>query len=462
MQNHIRLEETIVALATANQPAGLGVIRVSGPRAIEVVELYFRAKHGEKSLKDYPSYRFCHGWLEQKQQPIDEVLIVIMRAPRSYTAEDVVEIHCHGSPLVCKTILDLLLQQEVRLANPGEFTQRAFLNGRLDLTQAEAIADLIHADSRAGMQVAVQQLRGKLFQQIQQIQEQIIQIASLVEAWIEFPEEEETFTHREDCLARLQQICAALELLLQNAKKGKFLRNGVCVALIGKPNVGKSSLLNALLQENRAIVTDIPGTTRDVIEEAIEIQGLAFRLLDTAGICNTVDPVEFAGIERSYLAQKKSDLTLLLLDGSMPLQPEDLALIQDFDSASLLLVWTKKDLWQKTPLPKEPWHQLSSVAVSAKTGQGLKEMEQKMLDLVAEGALDPDGQVWITNLRQQASAQIALDSLQQAQQGFTAGMGAELLAIDLRRGLDALGEIVGETTADDLLSRVFSEFCIGK
>ena len=321
----MRLDDTIAAIATPLQPSGLGVIRVSGEQAVSAVEALFKTK-GEP-LNKTETHKLVHGWIKDDGKLIDKVLVVVMRAPHSYTTEDVVEIQCHGSPFVLRIILDLVLRQGVRLAGAGEFTQRAFLHGRLDLTQVEAISDLIQASSEIGARLAAQQLRGKLFHAIDDVKKQVISIASLVEASIEFPEEDHEFTHQEDCRQRLDQASADLESLLSHADRGRQIRDGFSVVLIGRPNVGKSSLLNTLLREQRAIVTTIPGTTRDSIEESVQIQGLAFRLTDTAGIRKTEDLIESEGIRRTQNVREKADLVLLILDASEKLMDDDLSLI---------------------------------------------------------------------------------------------------------------------------------------
>jgi tRNA modification GTPase len=386
-----------------------------------------------------------------------------MRAPHSYTTEDVVEIQCHGSPLVLRTILDLVLRQGARLAEAGEFTQRAFLHGRLDLTQVEAVADLIHASSEVGAKLAAQQLHGKLYQAIDIVKKQVVSIASLIEAGIEFPEEGLEFTQHEDCLQRLDHACADLENMLSHAEQGRRMREGFAVALIGRPNVGKSSLLNTLLREQRAIVTTIPGTTRDSIEESVQIQGVAFRLTDTAGIRKTADLLETEGIRRTQIVRDKADLVLLILDSSEQLTEEDQTLIHDVEQERTIVVLNKKDrLSAKLPAWYEAISAMESVLISAKTGDGCDELESCLFAKATQGGLPEQDEIWITNRRQQQAAKNALDALQQAREIFENSDGEEFLAVDLRSCLNALGEIVGETTPDDLLGQIFSEFCIGK
>jgi tRNA modification GTPase len=457
----MRLDDTIAAVATPLQPSGLGVIRVSGTEAVSLVEPLFKGR--ERPLKKAETHKLLYGWIHDEGELLDKVLLVVMRAPHSYTTEDVVEIQCHGSPLVLRTILDLVLRQGARLAEAGEFTQRAFLHGRLDLTQVEAVADLIHASSEVGAKLAAQQLHGKLYQAIDIVKKQVVSIASLIEAGIEFPEEGLEFTQREDCLQRLDHACADLENMLSHAEQGRRMREGFAVALIGRPNVGKSSLLNTLLREQRAIVTTIPGTTRDSIEESVQIQGVAFRLTDTAGIRKTADLLETEGIRRTQIVRDKADLVLLILDSSEQLTEEDQTLIHDVEQERTIVVLNKKDrLSAKLPEWYEAISAMESVLISAKTGDGCDELESCLFAKATQGGLPQQDEIWITNRRQQQAAKNALAALQQAREIFENSDGEEFLAVDLRSCLNALGEIVGETTPDDLLGQIFSEFCIGK
>ncbi len=457
----MRLDDTIAAVATPLQPSGLGVIRVSGTEAVSLVEPLFKGR--ERPLKKAETHKLLYGWIHDEGELLDKVLLVVMRAPHSYTTEDVVEIQCHGSPLVLRTILDLVLRQGARLAEAGEFTQRAFLHGRLDLTQVEAVADLIHASSEVGAKLAAQQLHGKLYQAIDIVKKQVVSIASLIEAGIEFPEEGLEFTQREDCLQRLDHACADLENMLSHAEQGRRMREGFAVALIGRPNVGKSSLLNTLLREQRAIVTTIPGTTRDSIEESVQIQGVAFRLTDTAGIRKTADLLETEGIRRTQIVRDKADLVLLILDSSEQLTEEDQTLIRDVEQERTIVVLNKKDrLSAKLPEWYEAISAMESVLISAKNGDGCDELESCLFAKATQGGLPQQDEIWITNRRQQQAAKNALAALQQAREIFENSDGEEFLAVDLRSCLNALGEIVGETTPDDLLGQIFSEFCIGK
>ena len=454
-------DDTIAAIATPLQPAGLGVIRISGPQAIAQANQLFQPSRGV-SVVESPNQKLRHGWLILEGQLVDEALLVVMRAPHSFTGEDVVELQCHGSPMVLQMVLQHLVRQGTRLAEPGEFTRRAFLRGRLDLTRVEAIADLIHADSQMSVLLAAQQLRGRLYEAIEELQEELIQVASLIEAWIEFPDEDEEFTGQADCELRLQRLQYQLKKLLAQSEQGRRLRNGIHVVLCGRPNVGKSSLMNALLRENRSIVTDIPGTTRDVIEESLEIRQFAFRVSDTAGIRSTDDLVEQHGVQRTRRALAQADLVVLLLDGSQELLAEDQELLEEVRPKPHLVVGTKADLWQRTDpvwvaqLP-QGW-----LPFSVHQPESLQYVEDALWRASLPEDLPSLEQPWLINLRQQEAAKKALESLETAQVTLHQRLGEELVAADLRRVLDALGEIVGQTTADDLLSRVFAEFCIGK
>ncbi len=455
----MRLDDTIAAIATALQPSGLGVIRVSGPEAVSGVSARFRGP----ALEQVASHKLVHGWMvDASGAPVDEVLVAVMRAPRSYTGETVVEIQGHGSVLTLQALLQALLEQGIRLAEPGEFTRRAFLNGRLDLTQVEAVSDLIHAQSESGRKVAARQLKGKLFEAIDHIREQVAQVTALVEASIEFPEEDTVFTHKADCLARLDRALEWLDRMLASADQGRRMRDGLTLALIGLPNVGKSSLMNALLREQRAIVTEIPGTTRDSIEERLQIRGLAFQLVDTAGIRATGDAIEQEGIRRSRKAWQHADLTLLLLDASSALEAESQALLQEADPARTLVVGNKIDLSAGGPRWGDAVSGFETVLISAKTGEGVEWLESRLARMAMNGEIRTEEEVWITNLRQQQAAQQAQQALQHARSGLLEEVGEECLSVDLHHALRALGSVVGETTADELLGRIFAEFCIGK
>ncbi|MCH9045356.1 MAG: tRNA uridine-5-carboxymethylaminomethyl(34) synthesis GTPase MnmE [SAR324 cluster bacterium] len=458
----LRSEDTIVAIATPLGVGGVGIIRLSGKEALPLVDGIFRPAGGS-SLAQAESHHLLYGWIERDGRPVDEVLAVAMRAPRSYTREDVVEVHCHGGTMVLRTVLEMAIHGGARLAEPGEFTLRAFLNGRIDLTQAEAVGDIVRTRSSLGLQVSANQLRGRLYEEIGALREQVAHVAARVAAGIDFPEEDVVFAHREEIVSKLESVRTRLATLLSRAAQGRIVREGLAVAIVGRPNVGKSSLLNALLRENRAIVTEIPGTTRDTVEEAAEIGGLMLRLVDTAGIHRTEDVVERAGIDRARGAIERADLALLVLDGAERLTPDDEALLGEVDPAATLVVVNKQDrLHGAQPEWIGKLADFAWVALSALTGAGLQEMEAR----ICQWALSDDRpaleDALITNLRQEQAARNALQAVEGALQAICRGLGDELLAVDLQRVLFDLGDIVGETTADDLLNRIFAEFCIGK
>jgi len=458
----LKADDTIAAIATPLGAGGIGIVRVSGPRALAIVHPLFRPQ-GRRGLDRAPSHRMLYGWIESRGQPVDEVLAVAMRAPHSYTCEDVVEVHCHGGALVTRTILELALAGGARMAQPGEFTLRAFLNGRLDLTRAEAVQDMVSARSGWGLRASANQLRGRLYGEIQGLREQVAQVAALVAAGIDFPEEDVVFAHREEIGGKLREAEGRLAALLVTATGGRRLREGLAAAIIGRPNVGKSSLLNALLKESRAIVTDVPGTTRDTLEETLDLGGLAVRLIDTAGIRDTSEPVEREGILRARRAVDEADLVLAVLDGTAPLTAEDRQVLALAPAGAALAVINKRD---RMPAAAPDWSQelgaLPRLAVSALRGDGLPELEQWIRQWAVADERPLLEHAVLTNLRQQQAAQAALGAVRSALAAVADGLGDELIAVDLSRALDALGDIVGETTADDLLDRIFSEFCIGK
>ena len=458
----LRSDETIVAIATPLGVGGVGIVRLSGPRAVAIADGIFRAARGGP-LAESPTHLLRYGWALDAGRPVDEVLAVVMRAPHSYTREDVAEVHCHGGVRVLRTVLELALAAGARMAEPGEFTARAFLNGRIDLTQAEAVGDLVRTQSALGLRVSANQLRGRLHEEIEVLRDAVQEVAARVAAGIDFPEEDVVFAQRGEIEARLRRVCDRLAALLARAGQGRIVREGLAVAIVGRPNVGKSSLLNALLRENRAIVTDVPGTTRDTLEEAAEIGGLMLRLVDTAGIRRTEDVVERAGIERARRAMARADLVLLVLDGSAPLTPDDESLLAEVPHAATLVALNKRDRFAGA-LPG--WlarlEGLDWLALSALTGAGLPELEARIRHWALSDERPLLEDALLTNLRQEGAARRAHEAVQGALQALAQGLGEELLAVDLERVLLALGDIVGATTPDDLLNRIFAEFCIGK
>lgn len=450
--------DTIVAPATPSGEGAIAILRLSGPQALPVLEAIFRPSRPPLSL--VPG-RLRHGHVVAADaSPLDEVMVVVFRAPHSYTGEDLVEIQGHGNPLLVRRLVDRCLEVGARLARPGEFTQRAFLNGKLDLTQAEAVADLIHSRSQAAQRLALQQLDGRLQRALQALREPLLQLLALTEAHIDFPEEEIELP----LLAQMERAGAGLvadcDRLLATFDCGRVLREGLAVLILGRPNVGKSSLLNALLGEARAIVTAIPGTTRDLIEEQLHIEGIPLRLVDTAGIREAVDPVEIEGVRRTRERLVSADLVLLVVDGHLGVDDEDRQALGACDRARVLLIVNKSDLPQ-SPLPPD-FAALPIVAVSALTGDGLGALRQHLAAAVVPGGESVHEQFYLADRRHRQALLGARAALQRYLDALAAGLPLECTALELREALQALGEITGETTPDEILERIFARFCIGK
>ena len=466
--------DTIVAISTPRGEGGISIVRLSGPLAIPIAQRIFRSP-SPSSLRKIKTHTIVYGHIldPKTSQIIDEVLLTVMKAPRTYTREDVVEINCHGGAACVQKVLELTLLAGARLAEPGEFTKRAFLNGRIDLAQAESVADIIRAKTDLTRQVAMNQLQGTMSKTVNQLRNQLIDILAEVEASIDFPEEDLDFGDSIELSKRTQTVLTQLEDLLQTAEDGKILREGLSLAIVGKPNVGKSSLLNALLQEDRAIVTEIPGTTRDTIEEYANIRGIPIKLIDTAGIRETSDIIEYAGVKRSREWLERSDLLLVMLDASEPLTEDDRKLLELTKDKKSITVLNKIDLLpilgmasRTEVLDIEQIQKLTPdkpiVETSMITGQGLEDLKTSILDSVIHGeSISPDSAI-ITNVRHRDALRKAKIDIEHALSSLDMAMPPELIAVDLRGALDNLGLIVGKTTTDDILDRVFSQFCIGK
>lgn len=481
------LDDTICAIATPVGEGGVGIIRISGPQSLQVASNVVILRSG-RSLNETRSHTLCCGDIylssdhaESPQQgnkatPLDQVLVTVMRAPKSYTGEDVVEIHCHGGQLILSMVCELLLRQGARLAEPGEFTKRAFLNGRMDLTEAEAVLDTIRATTTASLKVAQEQLRGRLSKKIEQIRNHLIRILAHLEAGMDFVEEDISFIGHDELTRSLSEVSDEITELLKSAREGRMLREGVVTAIIGRPNVGKSSLLNALLDTDRAIVSTIPGTTRDVVEESLSIQGLPLRLLDTAGLRKTTDGLEVEGIRRTRDAIAQADLVLIVIDGSETLTDDDVLLIRENYFNKTLAVINKTDLpvkvkesdvvssLQGSSINGNPNCQTSGtiVKISAKTGAGLDKLRRAISGVVSGSSLESRDSLLITRVRHQVSLERAKEAVTTAREALNRQLSGECLALDLRVALDALGEIIGVVSSDDILDHIFQEFCIGK
>jgi len=477
-------DDTIAAIATPLGEGGLAVVRLSGPQALAVADRCF-APVGKSSGK--PSAAATHtiqyGRILRDGQLVDEVLLAVMRAPRTYTREDVVEITCHGGLLPAKTVLDTILQSGARLAEPGEFTKRAFLNGRLDLAQAEAVADLIHSRTELALRAANEQLAGKLSQRINQLRDDMIEILAHVEAHLDFPEEDIAPDVTGQLLARLERGVAFMDELLRTANEGQILRRGIRAAIVGRPNVGKSSLLNQLLGHDRAIVSPIPGTTRDTIEETANIRGLPVVLVDTAGLREARDAIEVEGVRRSRATLEKAEFVLHVFDASEPLTAEDEAFLAEFAAKKRILVVNKVDLPRRLKLPDKVGRDIgiaprraadsdesragsppcqSIVEVCCLTGEGIEKLKDAIKELVWSGEIKAEMLEVMINSRHQDALSRARTATLHTIDSLRGDKGLELVAMDLRIAVNAVGEIVGKTATEDLLDVIFSQFCIGK
>lgn len=450
---------TIVGPATAFGQGGIGIIRLSGERSLSLLQAFFHPAHSKPPLHSHRLYLGAFG--EQPDDPIDEVMAVYMKAPRSYTREDVVEIHCHGGMISGQEIMTLLIKNGARMAHPGEFTLRAFLNGRIDLSQAEAVMENIQSQSVLGQRMAVRHLQGALKRYCEDVKESLCDALALVEAWIDFPEEDLDPSSQQGILAPIRRAAVQAQNLLSTFQAGRILRDGVGVLILGRPNVGKSSLLNALLGSDRAIVTDIPGTTRDTLEEHFDLGGLRMRLIDSAGIRHSHDLIEQEGVRRTRDRMQDADLVLLLVDGHAGITCEDETLLSECDPQKVLVVVNKTDLGL-AELPGAPQWQ-EAVCVSARTGAGIDNLCERIRGHFINDQSVPvaEGLV-VTDIRHRNCLAQCLEAIERAEGTFQQGESFEFVALELRLALDRLGDITGETTPDDILERIFSRFCIGK
>jgi len=471
----MKYNDTIVALATPAGAGAIAVIRLSGENAIEVASNIFVSVFG-KDLKKQKTHTVHLGHIKDGDRVIDQVLATIFKNPNSYTGEDVVEFSCHGSNYIQQEIIQLCLRKGSRMATAGEFTLRAFLNAKMDLSQAEAVADLIASDSEASHQLAIQQMRGGFSNEIKMLREELLNFASLIELELDFAEEDVEFANREEFQKLINRITAVLKRLIDSFATGNVLKNGIPVAIVGEPNVGKSTLLNSLLNEERAIVSDIAGTTRDTIEDEINIGGISFRFIDTAGIRETVDVIEGLGIKKTFEKMEAAQVVILLLNAKDFQNPKskfqvDIELVKNkFPQKQLVIIANKIDQISEVE-KKRLFSELDNIVssnqkshsllLSAKTGEGVEELKTTLLDFVNTGALR-NNETIVTNSRHYDALLKALEEIIKVQEGIDSGLSGDLLAIDIRQALYYFGEITGEITNDDLLGNIFANFCIGK
>ncbi len=456
--------DTIAAISTPVGQGGISIIRISGDDAIKVAKNLYRGKNLDKVETNTINYG--HIIDPETQKTVDEVMLSVMRAPKTYTKEDIIEINCHGGIIATNKILQLALSYGARMAEPGEFTKRAFLNGRIDLSQSEAVMDLIEAKTDRSMKVALNQLDGNLSHLIRQLRQDILDVLAQVEVNIDYPEYDDVETMTSQLLlSKATQVKASVEQLLQTANQGKILRDGLATSIIGRPNVGKSSLLNHLIHEDKAIVTDVPGTTRDVLEEYVNVKGVPLKLIDTAGIRETDDTVEKIGVERSRKAIDMSDLVLLVLNSSEALTKEDLELIDLTKDKQRIIVLNKTDLPAKLDLAKvkQLTQSKNIISTSAIEADGLKQLEEIIAHMFFnEGIENSQNDVVVTNARHIGLLNQAKQALDEVISGLSAGLPVDLVQIDMTRCWELLGEITGDSYQDELLDQLFSQFCLGK
>ena len=457
--------DTIAAISTAPGEGAIGIVRISGDLAISIASSIYQC--GTKQLEEQKTHTIHYGHIVDPKsgEVYDEVMVSVLRAPKTFTREDIVEINCHGGIVAINRVLQLVLRMGARLAEPGEFTKRAFLNGRIDLSQAEAVMDLIRAKTDKSMQLAMRQLDGQLSHLIQNLRQEILNTLAQVEVNIDYPEYDDVEEMTLQLLReKTQQVLQGIRALLNTASQGKILRDGLKTAIVGRPNVGKSSLLNVLLREEKAIVTDIAGTTRDTIEEYVNVRGVPLQLIDTAGIRETDDIVEKIGVERSRKALKEADFVLLLLNQSEILQEEDIRLLETTKGMKRIILFNKTDLPSKlskediAPYAKEE----EIVTTSMLNKEGIDQLEEKIAGYFFQGQMNERDATYLSNTRHIALLEKAEQALVEVQNGIEMGMPVDLIQIDFTRAWDLLGEITGDSVQDELLTQLFSQFCLGK
>lgn len=457
--------DTIAAISTAAGSSGIGIIRVSGSEAISVVDRVYRSKKNRKRIADQDSHTVHYGYIYDGDDPVDEVLVVLMRAPRSFTAEDTVEINCHGGVYAMKKVLDAVIKHGARPAEPGEFTKRAFLNGRLDLSQAEAVMDIIQSENEYALQSSLSQLKGSVFQKIKRLREEILYEIAFIESALDDPEHISLEGYPEGLAEKTRNMLTEVKNLIVSADNGRLIKEGVQTVILGKPNAGKSSLMNALIGEERAIVTNIAGTTRDTLEETIHFEGITLKLIDTAGIRQSEDMVEQIGVERAKEKAANADLILYVVDSSTQPDENDREIINYLSDKKAVILLNKSDLIQETTEEKIQdfiGKEYPIISISVKENKGIDFLEKKIKEMFYTGNISFNHEIYITNARQKASLIRAEESLKKVQESIAFGMPEDFFTIDLMSACEALGEITGETASEDLINEIFGKFCMGK
>lgn len=457
--------DTIAAIATAMSNSGIGIIRISGKEAIDIVSNIYVNKNNNRVLNNYKTNTIHYGYIIEKDEIIDEVMISVMKSPNSFTTEDTVEINCHGGTLVMNQILELVIKNGARLAQPGEFTKRAFLNGRIDLSEAEAVMDVISSENEIALKNSVKQLKGSVYNKITKLRNEIIFEIAFIESALDDPEHINLDNYPEKLNLKVKNLISDINKLLLTAENGKIIKEGVNTVIVGKPNAGKSSLLNILVGEEKAIVTDIAGTTRDVIEENIKLNGINLHVTDTAGIRAAEDVIEKIGVEKTKKYVKEADLIIYVVDSSVPLDENDIDIIKLIENKKCIILFNKSDLESKVSIEElkdRVDENIIIVKTSTKKNTGIEDFENAVKKLFINGEIDFNSEIMITNLRHKEALQESLNSLIQVIKSIDNNMPEDFYSIDLMSAYKSLGKIIGEEVEDDLVNEIFSRFCMGK
>ena len=455
--------DTIAAIATATSPSGIGIVRISGEDTLDIIDRIYHSKDGKKKISKCKSHTIHYGYIYDEDEVVDEVMVLLMKAPNSYTREDTVEIDCHGGVYVMKRILETVIKYGARPAEPGEFTKRAFLNGRLDLTQAESVIDVINAKNDYALKSSLNQLKGSVHEEVKKIRDEIIYQIAFIESALDDPEHISLEGYPEKLHKIVDNNVENVDKLLKSFDNGRILKEGINTVIVGKPNAGKSSLLNILVGQEKAIVTEIAGTTRDVLEEQINLNGITLNVMDTAGIRNTSDIVEKIGVDRARKYAVNADLVIYVIDASTELDENDYEIMKLLQDKKAIVLLNKSDLDTKVQ-PEEVKKYLDKkvISISAKNNTGIDEFEDTIKEMFFQGEVTFNDEVYSINVRQKNSLQIVLEHLKQVNQSIEDGMAEDFFSIDLMGAYEELGKIIGESVEDDLVEEIFSKFCMGK
>lgn len=461
------MSQTIAAISTAMTESGIGIVRMSGEEAYQIADKIYRSKKGNKVLSEQKSHTIHYGYIVDGDETIDEVLVMLMRGPHSFTGEDTVEINCHGGVFVVKKILETTIKYGARPAQPGEFTKRAFLNGRIDLSQAEAVIDVIQSKNEYALKSSVSQLKGNIKKKINEIRNEILYHTAFIETALDDPEHISVDGYGEQLKVVVDNNLKEIKELLASADDGRIIKEGINTVIVGKPNAGKSSLLNLMVGEDRAIVTDIAGTTRDVLQETINLQGISLNIMDTAGIRNTEDIVEKIGVEKAISHANDADLIIYVIDSSTPLDENDYKILEIVRKKKTIILLNKSDLDMMITrkdvediLPEKDM--IPVIEISAKNQKGIDELEEALKEMFYKGSISFNSEIYITNVRQKTALQDAYESLRKVKESIELGMPEDFYSIDLMDAYESLGNITGETIGEDLVNEIFSKFCMGK